>query len=1226
MIRLKFYSIIMIILNIFCLFFLSSAQDISNIPSHFTLVTRDNCGVPGEQPHLVNGQNWFYTVGEIDSSIIPMDAALRSVAHGNKVNFRIQGLKPDARYVLKLSYLSDKPGRVQKFSIDNRTMQDSLALPAARPLEFLFEVDPVLYEDQQMELIFEKQEGSNAVVSEIELWSDDGDLLPILGVKASGNFNGRIRGEVIDQNSRSPLSGALVEAFAGKIRIGETQSDEEGRFSLQVKEESIADEEALIRLNITNEISKQTVFLPVKEIFMTPIALKPVPAAVDGLKNNKISLNGIWKFKHTTSSDFASVSAMAATSWPEIRVPGEWVMQGFTVEPNTYAGYFREFMIPADWKGKRIMLRCDAVYSKAEVFVNSQPAGGHHGGFTPFEMEITNLVNIRDRNSISMRVMNESLADTLASGTQYAAHQMGGIARKIYLYALPETHLTNLQVETDFDNSYQKAVLRLKYALESPQNRRSDRFSLSVGLIDPQGNKVDLGNGSRIAISPAATGAKAYAEIPVGKVLKWDAEHPNLYKLRVTLSKDKTPLETITQSIGFRKIEVRGEQVFVNGSPIKLRGINRHEVHPVRGRSLTDDLWKKDAELFRDANMNYIRTSHYPPAEEFIAACDSLGLFVELEAPFVWVGHAANSTWQKNNAQNAAYFNLISQGLQEMIRFYYNHPSVIIWSMANESNWGKNWESAFKLTNLIDPTRPKTFHDQALGGYNNYGSTSMQIANQHYPGPDGTKNIVDLGRPLLFGEYCHLNTYNRQEIVTDPGVRDYYGMAIKTMWDKMYHTEGCLGGAIWSGIDDVFELPDGKAVGYGEWGPIDGWRREKPEYWHIKKAYSPVRVLTEDVEISEDGKVIRVDLENRHDFTNLSEIDIQWEMEDQNGSARLMMLPRAKGTLDITPEKPARQGQILTLHFVSKRGFLIDMYEIPLGKKSSEQKPAARSDGKRTLSRKSGSITITGKNTRLEIDAQTGKIRSGFSGKTPILVGGPHLMMLPLISGPCSTEHSREIEPYNYTCHDWKMTSIATREDASGVHVDVEGQYYEAKGRYTITVSPSEEVRIDYTFESLIDVDPRQIGLVFDLEKQYDQLNWKRKGYWTAYPHNHIGRPEGSARAFPGERKAVTDFRVKPDRDWTYDDHPMGCNDFRATRRNILHALLISDDNTGLKVRSDGSQHVRAFMSDDKSHILIADFDTGGADIFLAGHYGKERMKMEPGSKVSGTVRLRMLP
>ncbi|MCK7524026.1 MAG: hypothetical protein MZV64_43560 [Ignavibacteriales bacterium] len=205
-------------------------------------------------------------------------------------------------------------------------------------------------------------------------------------------------------------------------------------------------------------------------------------------------------------------------------------------------------------------------------------------------------------------------------------------------------------------------------------------------MNDPNGR---TGHRERLRAEPLGPGASA------GLVFKgridgsalWDAEHPNLHTLTLVLRAGDRRLETVVRRVGFREIEIAGTRLFVNGRPVKLRGVNRHEVHPLRGRSLTPELWRRDAELFRAANMNYIRTSHYPPAEEFLDACDEKGLFVECEAPLVWVQHGANETWKTENPQDPKYLPAIRQAVAETVAFNRLHPSILFWSLANESGW-----------------------------------------------------------------------------------------------------------------------------------------------------------------------------------------------------------------------------------------------------------------------------------------------------------------------------------------------------------------------------------------------------------------------------------------------------------------------------------------------------------------------------------------------------------
>ena len=252
--------------------------------------------------------------------------------------------------------------------------------------------------------------------------------------------------------------------------------------------------------------------------------------------------------------------------------------------------------------------------------------------------------------------------------------------------------------------------------------------------------------------------------------------------------------------------------------------------------------------------------------------------------------------------------------------------------MANESYWNKGFAQVAEYMKKADTTRPFAFHDQAYGGFNNQGSTAP-IANIHYPGPGGYQEAAKSDRPMTYGEYCHLNVYNRSELVTDPGIRSDWALALAPMWENMYATDGVLGGSIWSGIDDIFQLPDGNAVGYGAWGPVDGWRRPKPEYWDMKKIYSPVKLHTEALE---PARKLVIDVENRYTYTNLNELKIRWTYGKESGMSVLDVVPQGRGQLVVEVSDPSASNQ-LSLEFVDPRGFVADEYLIPVGEQKQNQ-------------------------------------------------------------------------------------------------------------------------------------------------------------------------------------------------------------------------------------------------------------------------------------------------
>ncbi|MBN1912753.1 MAG: sulfatase-like hydrolase/transferase [Pirellulales bacterium] len=948
--------------------------------------------------------------------------------------------------------------------------------------------------------------------------------------------------------------------------------------------------------------------------------LTPLPAEVAGLTSPSVSLSGTWRFSPTPGKDFQQAE-FEDKAWAEIRVPGEWVMQGFTVAPDTDAGYRREFTVPADWTGQRVKIRFDAVYSDAVVWVNGHKAGRHDGGFTAWEVDVTDFVRPGADNVLALAVRNESIADVLSSGSQYAAHQLGGITRKVTLFAMPPVNVRSLHVATTFDRQFRDATMKVSVKTANQAEKVVDDLVLRVTLTGPDGAPVAIAQSEfdLPKIKPGQSTQRTVS-IPVSAPAKWDCEHPNLYTLQAELLVDDSTSETIVRRFGFRQVEVRGNQLLVNGRPVKLRGVCRHEAHPLLGRSLTPELWRKDAELFRAANVNYIRTSHYPPAEEFLDACDELGLFVEEEAPICWVGHPANPTTDAWNFSRSEYIAGVVRPVLEMIERDRSRPSVILWSLANESAWRTHFVTSKRHAEAADPTRPLVFHDQCWGEANNYGSDAL-VANYHYPGLKRLRQGANPSRPTLLGEYAHVCTYDRQEIVTDPGVRDFWAEGFQRMWEEIVANRGTCGGAIWSGIDDVFHLPSGKSVGYGEWGLIDGWRRSKPEYWHVKKVYSPVKILDRALAVPAPGEPLRMKVANRHDFTNLSELKIQWTLGDESGVVAADVPQGGSGILEIRPKAIDLNGKQLAIKITSPRGFVIDEYRLSIGKTEKPKAPRLAVKGSLNVAQTTQEIVVSGGDWRWAFDRKTGMIRRAEIAGQTVCEGGPELMLLPRKSSRTITEHSADIAPLNHSCSGWKasVVKVDTAKDKNSATIHVAGAYQEAKGKFTFEIDARGNLTVVYRFTYLKKVEPRQTGVVFALPRAFDTLDWRRDAQWTVYPEDHLGRPAGRARAFGPAGAKNRPARVEPRWPWAQDANALGTNDFRATRHHILSASLSNPAGYALRITSDGAQSTRAWVDGQKIRLLVAGFSTAGGS-WYSDLPGPPRKKLRPGSVVEDRV------
>ena len=435
-------------------------------------------------------------------------------------------------------------------------------------------------------------------------------------------------------------------------------------------------------------------------------ALTPRPLAAP------LELGGKWKFSRSAPTGFEKEAAH--DDWADIQVPGEWVMQGFKVQPNVPAAYFRTFTLSTKPAARRFKLRFSAVYSLCRAWLNGIELGGHEGGFVPFEFDVTDAIKA-GLNSLAVSVQSESLSDKLSCGSQYACHPLGGINRKVQLFSVPEVHLSDLKIGTSFDRDFHEATLTARLAFRN-QSHRISSGSATVTIV-PQATSANVDVAPVLVewsgLAPGEACKKAVS-IAIENPAKWDNEHPRLYKLAIAAKDATGSAEVVEETFGFRQIEVRGNRVFINGIPIKIHGVCRHEVHPLLGRALNPELWKKDAEIFREGNCNFIRTSHYPPAEEFLDQCDRLGLFVELEAPLCWVGHGASDYFKGVPSAEAIFRRLVQANL-ETVQGYPNHPSVIMRSMANESAWSTLFARVHKAIRESRPYSPMHLPRSVLG-------------------------------------------------------------------------------------------------------------------------------------------------------------------------------------------------------------------------------------------------------------------------------------------------------------------------------------------------------------------------------------------------------------------------------------------------------------------------------------------------------------------------------
>ncbi|HPS54111.1 MAG TPA: glycoside hydrolase family 2 TIM barrel-domain containing protein [Sedimentisphaerales bacterium] len=949
--------------------------------------------------------------------------------------------------------------------------------------------------------------------------------------------------------------------------------------------------------------------------------LTPAPAMSVGVDRNVVSLDGQWIFNQAQSKKLLD------DKWENIIVPGQWLQQGFKVNSENFGYYRKVFSVPKSWGNMTIKLHCDGIYSQSKIWINDTLAGEHIGGFTAFELDVTDFVKPGEKNRIDIEVKTESLANELATGTKYAAHDLGGITRKIYLFAAPKVHVSSVQLQTSFDAEYKNAKLKMIFEVTNNSPKTVEELHIRFKIKDTFNNIIKATPSViKLKSIPSGSTISQTEEIEVTSPKKWDCENPNLYDLFYTVYADAQKLEIGKETFGFRDIEIRGKKLFINGKAVKLRGICRHEAHPLLGRSLTAPLWEQDALLLKEANINFVRTSHYPPAEEFIQACDKYGIFVEEEAPFCWVGEEwGNSYWTDKKVDDPNVRELIVKETLEMVQRDKNHPSIIMWSLANESIWSEIFENSGNALKALDPSRPRKFTNPP-------DSDFCEIEVWHYPGPQGPAKTEDANRPVIFSEYCHLNTYNRREIYTDPGLLDYWGNGFYSMWNNMYKAENCLGGSIWAGISDTFyvtgEQGEIEIIGYGDWGPIDGWRREKPEYWHIKKTYSPIKIPVKKIVLPDNSYQVRIAIINQYDFSNLNELNIEVKTAEKTAVLKANIPAGGQGYLEI-PLKMFANSDTVQLNFMHKKGYLVDSFILPVTKNSKKEiakkQPTVSERPAPKIIRDENGITITGDNFQWCFNSQTGLLEKAVIDSNTIKIAGPLLTVNALVAEK-GQRSVQKIEVLNGEMTNFEASKIDTIETKTEAIIQIIGKYGEdADGFYTMAFDANGVGKFGYRFAYKKVIDPRETGVTFTLARQYDLLSWNRNAQWTVYPQDHIGRPEGSAKALPDPNQLNLPVNHQPDWPWYLDATAAGTNDFRSSKYNINYASLTDVNGVGIKVISDGKQTSRSYIEGDSIKLLVADYANGGYDPFFKSHLKHEYRPLEIGDVIKGTVTIQLV-
>lgn len=966
-----------------------------------------------------------------------------------------------------------------------------------------------------------------------------------------------------------------------------------------------------------------------------------------------ISLDGAWEVKHTDSLErelaMCSVTevrdatevrnkADIGEGWRQVEIPSDMNAHRDAAFTGKYI-YRRMIEVPRTGRGGHIVLKFEGVNGFAQVFIDGRAAASHKNGFVSWCADITDMV--KDKEEALLLVTVDETADRLCSFNH------GGILHSVYMYCLPEAWLDGIYLTTSFEDGYEDAVLRADVAISSRQ--AEDELLFQVYPPGGPGAQEVPEYELRVRAQSGETGCST-AFILMKKPYKWDAEHPWLYRLETSLIRDGRVLEKAERFFGVRQIERKENRLYVNGQEVKLRGVCRHEITPKNGRAVTKEIIDKDISLFKEANCNYIRTSHYPPSEYFLEQCDRHGIYVEDELDLAFIAKNLDYT-QRDPAYTERYLSVFA----EVLARDYSHPSVLIWSLANEAFGGYNYDLLNRFAHRMDPTRPTKFSYPMTMQAEHEGIDIWSIHYANVEGePDKKCDNVSVGYtdghdvPVLNDEYVHIPCYNRAEHRRDPNVRHFWGESLRLFWERIWETKGALGGAIWAGIDetDMFtdtreHVPMTKRNGDTclEWGIIDVWRRRKPEHYMTRKAYTPALIREKTFKWA--GGCALIQIENRFCHTDLSEVRIDWkavpeqavcaadneaERKAENisgnagsitgppaapGETALISIPAgntagnaSENAVASTPYAGAGQNGnaapiLLELKIFDAFGNQVDEYCLRQEGWQEKMDVIDKEADYQEISivEAAESIEVGNDDFKFCFSKNTGLLTRAERGGELLLTGGPILHV-----------------PY-LTLGEWRLFSISAERDEGRAEAAVR-----IRGGYTDTADVTFTVRIrkdasfvtEYRIDRLYAAMPKEmklrvgvdaggldeLGVAYIAAPGMDSLSWKREGRYTVYPGDHIARLSGTAKRF-SKGSAFAEAPVIP---WSqemknyilngvYDVDYRGTADFRSLKENIYAASLCRENgSSAVTAVSDGSCHVRAEVTEPEEY-LVSDRD-----------------------------------
>ena len=630
-------------------------------------------------------------------------------------------------------------------------------------------------------------------------------------------------------------------------------------------------------------------------------AFETEEAAMKGCRlasDNYLTLNGTWKFNWVKDADQRPTDFYRMNfndrGWDDMQVPGIWEINGYgdpiyvnvgfpwrsqyknnppyVPTVNNHVGTYRkEIEIPADWKGRKIFAHFGSVTSNMYLYVNGKFVGYSEDSKLEAEFDLTKYLR-PGKNLIAFQVFRWCDGTYLEDQDFF---RYSGVGRDCYLYARHTDYIQDIRLTPDLDAQYKDGTLQIAIQM-------AGKGTAAMKLLDKAGKEV----------ATAQIKGSGTTTMSVGNPLKWSAETPNLYTLVVNLEKNGQVIESLTQKVGFRKIELKNGQVLVNGQPVLFKGANRHEMDPDGGYVVSKERMIQDIKRMKELNINAVRTCHYPDNNLWYDLCDEYGLYMVAEANVESHGMGYG---EKTLAKNPLYAKAHLERNQRNVQRSYNHPSIIFWSLGNEAGFGPNFEACYKWIKAEDKSRPVQY-EQA--GTNEFTDIYCPMYENYEDCEEYAKGDID--KPLIQCEYAHAMGNSQG------GFKEY--------WDLVRKYPKFQGGFIWDFVDQAvrWHTKDGREFyGYGgDFNPYDASdnnfnnnglispdRVPNPHAYEVAYFYQNIWVNPVDMQKGE------ISIYNENFFRDLSGYYAEWKLMVEGEAVQSGLLTDLK----VAPQQTVNQ-------------------------------------------------------------------------------------------------------------------------------------------------------------------------------------------------------------------------------------------------------------------------------------------------------------------------------